>query len=102
MDLIYAVLCAAAWLAPILPVGEPYRDQDGPMTMSGQMEDGMSNGRLPGDATPRAAIARMIRVDHAGEFGAKQIYAGQLAVFGPRAEGRSAAPYGGPGTGASR
>jgi 3-demethoxyubiquinol 3-hydroxylase len=37
---------------------------------------------LPGDATPRATIARMIRVDHAGEFGAKQIYAGQLAVLG--------------------
>ncbi|MDX5930320.1 demethoxyubiquinone hydroxylase family protein [Acidiphilium acidophilum] len=38
--------------------------------------------RLPGDPTPRAALARMIRVDHAGEYGAKQIYAGQLAVLG--------------------
>ena len=38
--------------------------------------------RLPGDPTPRAAIERMIRVDHAGEYGAKQIYAGQLAVLG--------------------
>ncbi len=37
---------------------------------------------LPGDRPPRAEIARMIRVDHAGEFGAKQIYAGQLAVLG--------------------
>lgn len=26
----------------------------------------------------------MIRVDHAGEFGAARIYDGQLAVFGPR------------------
>jgi ubiquinone biosynthesis monooxygenase Coq7 len=38
--------------------------------------------RLPGDRSARAEVARMIRVDHAGEFGAKQIYAGQLAVLG--------------------
>ena len=29
-------------------------------------------------------IARMIRVDQAGEFGATRIYAGQLAVMGDR------------------
>ncbi|WP_284944867.1 demethoxyubiquinone hydroxylase family protein [Acidisoma cladoniae] len=39
-------------------------------------------GPLPGDTTPRETVAQMIRVDHAGEFGAKQIYAGQLAVLG--------------------
>lgn len=38
--------------------------------------------RLPGDPTPAAAIERMIRVDHAGEYGAAHIYAGQLAVLG--------------------
>jgi 3-demethoxyubiquinol 3-hydroxylase len=37
---------------------------------------------LPGDTTQRAAVARMIRVDHAGEYGAKRIYQGQLAVLG--------------------
>jgi ubiquinone biosynthesis monooxygenase Coq7 len=37
--------------------------------------------RLPGDRTARETIARMIRVDHAGEFGAQRIYAGQLAVL---------------------
>jgi ubiquinone biosynthesis monooxygenase Coq7 len=37
---------------------------------------------LPGDPSPDAAVARMIRVDHAGEFGAARIYAGQLAVLG--------------------
>jgi ubiquinone biosynthesis monooxygenase Coq7 len=37
---------------------------------------------LPGDLTERQRIERMIRVDHAGEFGAKQIYAGQLSVLG--------------------
>ena len=37
--------------------------------------------RLPGDPSPEAAVARMIRVDHAGEYGAARIYAGQLAVL---------------------
>jgi len=36
---------------------------------------------LPGDPDPAAAVERMIRVDHAGEYGAKRIYAGQLAVL---------------------
>lgn len=38
--------------------------------------------RLPGDPSQQARIARMIRVDHAGEYGAKRIYEGQLAVLG--------------------
>lgn len=33
----------------------------------------------------RARAEAMIRVDHAGEFGATRIYAGQLAVMGDRA-----------------
>ncbi len=37
---------------------------------------------LPGDLTPRQHVERMIRVDHAGEYGAKRIYQGQLAVLG--------------------
>jgi ubiquinone biosynthesis monooxygenase Coq7 len=37
--------------------------------------------RLPGDPSPAADVARMIRVDHAGEYGATRIYAGQLAVL---------------------
>ena len=39
------------------------------------------DGRLPGDPTPRETVARTIRVDHAGEYGAKRIYQGQLAVL---------------------
>ncbi len=39
-------------------------------------------GRLPGDLPPEKLVARMIRVDHAGEFGAVRIYEGQLAVLG--------------------
>ena len=34
-----------------------------------------------GGATPRRMLARTIRVDHAGEYGAKRIYQGQLAVL---------------------
>ena len=38
--------------------------------------------RLPGDPTAREVLERTIRVDHAGEYGAKRIYEGQLAVLG--------------------
>ncbi len=37
---------------------------------------------LPGDPTPADTIERIIRVDHAGEYGAARIYTGQLAVLG--------------------
>lgn len=37
---------------------------------------------LPGDPSLAARVARMVRVDHAGEYGAARIYAGQLAVLG--------------------
>ncbi len=37
---------------------------------------------LPGERTVEAEVARMIRVDHAGEYGAARIYDGQLAVLG--------------------
>jgi ubiquinone biosynthesis monooxygenase Coq7 len=43
--------------------------------------------RLPGDETEAARAARMIRVDHAGEYGAGRIYAGQLAVLGNGPQG---------------
>ena len=35
----------------------------------------------------KAMIDRFIRVDHAGEFGADRIYAGQLAILGPKGVG---------------
>jgi ubiquinone biosynthesis monooxygenase Coq7 len=37
--------------------------------------------RLPGDPTREQLIDRIIRVDHAGEYGAKRIYEGQLAIL---------------------
>jgi 3-demethoxyubiquinol 3-hydroxylase len=38
-------------------------------------------GRQPGDLSPREQFERIVRVDHAGEFGAVRIYEGQLAVL---------------------
>lgn len=43
--------------------------------------------RLPGDPTAAELIERIIRVDHAGEFGAIRIYAGQLRVLGETPDG---------------
>ena len=40
------------------------------------------NAILPGDKNLKQKIERMIRVDHAGEFGAQRIYRGQLDVLG--------------------
>ncbi len=41
---------------------------------------------MPGDPDRGQAIERMIRVDHAGEYGAVRIYEGQLAVLGKSAK----------------
>ncbi|RME68008.1 MAG: demethoxyubiquinone hydroxylase family protein [Alphaproteobacteria bacterium] len=40
--------------------------------------------RLPGDRPWHEDVARMLRVDHAGEYGAARIYDGQLSVMGDR------------------
>ncbi len=37
---------------------------------------------FPGARTGEARVAEMVRVNHAGEYGATRIYAGQLAVLG--------------------
>ncbi len=42
----------------------------------------MSMHRLPGDPPEKSTVRGMIRVDHAGEYGAARIYEGQLAVLG--------------------
>ncbi|MDH3597215.1 MAG: demethoxyubiquinone hydroxylase family protein [Rhodospirillales bacterium] len=44
--------------------------------------------RLPGDPDREDLVARMIRVDQAGEYGARRIYEGQLAVLGDRPSGK--------------
>lgn len=40
-----------------------------------------SRRRLPGDFAAAPSLASGLRVDHAGEYGATRIYAGQLAVL---------------------
>jgi ubiquinone biosynthesis monooxygenase Coq7 len=40
-----------------------------------------SHPPLPGEGVRERRLAEMIRVDHAGEYGAVQIYRGQRAVF---------------------
>jgi ubiquinone biosynthesis monooxygenase Coq7 len=39
------------------------------------------SNRLPGDPSRDEMLARILRVDHAGEYGAVRIYEGQLAVL---------------------
>lgn len=46
------------------------------------MTDSTPKGPWPGDATPDERLAEILRVDHAGEYGAVRIYEGQLAVLG--------------------
>ena len=47
------------------------------------------DGRLPGDPSREEIIERIIRVDHAGEYGAVRIYQGQMAVLGKSASADS-------------
>ena len=42
----------------------------------------MNQPPQPGEPDAATRVSRMIRVDHAGEYGAERIYAGQLAVLG--------------------
>ena len=41
----------------------------------------VKQAELPGDLSQSDLVERFIRVNHAGEFGAKRIYEGQLAVL---------------------
>ena len=41
----------------------------------------MQKRRLAGDPDPRQLLERILRVDHAGKYGAKRIYEGQLSVL---------------------
>ena len=51
------------------------------------MSEAHARPPLPGDGDRKARLAAMIRVNQAGEFGAKQIYAGQQAILGHTEEG---------------
>jgi ubiquinone biosynthesis monooxygenase Coq7 len=49
--------------------------------MTDPAERKTAEDRLPGDPTKEQLIDRILRVDHAGEYGAKRIYEGQLAML---------------------
>lgn len=44
----------------------------------------LNEKHIPKPLSKEAQLDRMIRVDHAGEYGAVRIYEGQLAVFGDK------------------
>src|ERR1700755_3500095 len=82
----------ACWLEPaclpdhdrLLPRGFSAFAQNlgaGRITPGNGMTDAARH-RLPGDRPPDEEVARMLRVDHAGEYGATRIYEGQLDVLG--------------------
>lgn len=56
-----------------------------PIATSGNEHAGDAAARARAGIRKGVDIARMIRVDQAGEYGATRIYAGQLAVMGDRA-----------------
>jgi 3-demethoxyubiquinol 3-hydroxylase len=58
-------------------------EQESPPKRTGARITGQD--RLPGDLTRAEMIERIIRVDHAGEYGAVRIYQGQMAVLGKSA-----------------
>lgn len=53
--------------------------------MTGETQTGLQPpADLPGDVPAAERLRRIVRVDHAGEYGARRIYQGQLAVLDPR------------------
>ena len=51
------------------------------------MKNTNSKNHFPISKSQKEMVERFIRVDHAGEFGAKRIYEGQLAILGKTADG---------------
>ena len=51
------------------------------------MKNTNSKNHVPISKSQKEMVERFIRVDHAGEFGAKRIYEGQLAILGKTADG---------------
>lgn len=49
---------------------------------AGKVSGAMAEPALPGEPDAASALARIIRVNHAGEYGAANIYAGQIAILG--------------------
>ena len=58
-----------------------------PPAPEGSARKRTAEDRLPGDLNAKQLVERMIRVDHAGEYGAARIYDGQLAILGDSPSG---------------
>lgn len=50
-------------------------------------ETSVADAAIPSDLTREQILDRLVRVDHAGEYGAVRIYQGQLAVLGKGPQG---------------
>lgn len=48
------------------------------------MTKSKNSNPLPGDLSEEEQVHRMLRVNHAGEYGAARIYEGQLAILGAK------------------
>ena len=56
--------------------------EDNSTQHTGKSEENFSDSKTPLSPECRAALDRIIRVDHSGELAADRIYAGQMAVLG--------------------
>ncbi|XP_008046132.1 5-demethoxyubiquinone hydroxylase, mitochondrial [Carlito syrichta] len=64
-------------------LGRLYTDARRPLSAYGRrISVRLCSSRMTSDNINWAAVDRIIRVDHAGEYGADRIYAGQMAVLG--------------------
>ena len=61
--------------------GPAHERKAGGMTTETETRRETGEPWLPGDLEPHQLIDRILRVDHAGEYGARRIYEGQLAVL---------------------
>ena len=75
------------WRSRLLPE-EPFRARE-LVEQTRTDPEPKTHRRLPGDLSRSEELARMLRVDHAGEFGATRIYDGQLAVLGHKPVGKT-------------
>ncbi|XP_048408338.1 5-demethoxyubiquinone hydroxylase, mitochondrial [Stegostoma tigrinum] len=68
-----SALCSPSLLRNARPPLQPLQPSPWP---------GLKAARALSGSAERAMLGRIIRVDHAGEYGANRIYAGQMAVLG--------------------
>ncbi|XP_045149215.1 5-demethoxyubiquinone hydroxylase, mitochondrial-like [Echinops telfairi] len=80
--------CAGAWAAVTRPLWRLHTSARRPLSVFGRKLGARccSSGMTLDTINP-ATVDRIIRVDHAGEYGANRFYAGQMAVLGQTSVG---------------